>query len=934
MNFKDVLNQENLKKVDFNVFNGISLGKEFYEKQQHYRLLSYFSTLFNHVNIVEIGTHVGESAIALSYNENNTIYTFDILDHITPDKKRKNINYIIADVINNVENKKEWQDLILSSAFIFLDVDPHNGKMEYDFYLFLKDNNYQGFVICDDIWYFKEMRDHFWYKIDDQFKYDITHLGHWSGTGIFTFNPNIIFEKNELSNWTLVTAYFNLTKCSDASKEIRDRDKTYYFSHSLSTLSLPYYLIIFCDAESYDEIYHLRPSYLQDKTKYIVIEFDQIKTKNEITFSEHRDKIIQNRQKNPYYFDNRNTASYYLFCMSRYIFLKKIIQENPFHSTHFCWINFCIERMGYNNLKYLNESLSTNRDKFSTCYIDYIPEELVKNTAEYFQWGRCGMCSGFFTGNNEYMYKVCDLIEDKFLYYLSLGYGHADEQLYSPVYFENKDLFEHYYGDYQQMITNYKYIHECPEKPIQNFITNSLKYKNYQKCIEACQFLFHSIELNKCIILPDHLTTLQKIYENAMNNIDKTEIYLSHLKHIYKNDINEYESKKWQYETLKKREALHDVSIRYQSVLQIGKPLYHSLLIMIMTNPSLHITMITDMVDMEDISTINYLNTHFNHRILYLPGKSKDVLISLSKQSKRYDLVVVSEKSENMNEKNENYINYIERNGSLFVDTINTINIDTTKLTQINSYVFQKKEPTFVSAFLLNLNQRKDRSIQKYIEYGKAFIQTPVNKVIFIDEGLIESFQTYLSNPHTIYIPYKKEMMYLYSYSDQLDQFHLHTTTPEKDTIDYVFMNCHKTEFVRKAIEMNPFSSLSTQYIWVDFGLKSVYKNNNQFSTDLIQMSNCVYDQIRIASIWDMNTKYSFDIYSNVVWYFAGGVFGGHRDQLIKFGDRVKAKIIETIQSHRRIMWETNIWYMVYNESKTLFNPYYGTHDSTIVQNY
>jgi hypothetical protein len=95
--------------------------------------------------------------------------------------------------------------------------------------------------------------------------------------------------------------------------------------------------------------------------------------------------------------------------------------------------------MGFRNLIHLEEGLAVNRDKFSTCYIDYIPENLVRNMREYFRWGRCSMCSGFFTGNAEYMSRVCDLIEDKFLYYLNIGYGHADEQLFSPVYFENQN---------------------------------------------------------------------------------------------------------------------------------------------------------------------------------------------------------------------------------------------------------------------------------------------------------------------------------------------------------------------------------------------------------------------------------------------------------------------------------------------------------------
>ena len=84
--------------------------------------------------------------------------------------------FYIQDILTDTSIRDKYKELILNSTFIFLDVDPHNGTMEYDFYLFLKENNYNGFVICDDIWYFKDMRDNFWYNIQDEFKYDISNL--------------------------------------------------------------------------------------------------------------------------------------------------------------------------------------------------------------------------------------------------------------------------------------------------------------------------------------------------------------------------------------------------------------------------------------------------------------------------------------------------------------------------------------------------------------------------------------------------------------------------------------------------------------------------------------------------------------------------------------------------------------------------------------
>jgi hypothetical protein len=125
------------------------------------------------------------------------------------------------------------------------------------------------------------------------------------------------------------------------------------------------------------------------------------------------------------------------------------------------------------------------------------------------------MCSGFFTGSADYMYKVCDLIEDAFLNYLEEGYGHADEQLFSPVYFDNPQLFEHYYGDYLQMITNYVHVYEAPEPPIHNFIQNSFRAGNYEKCKEACEFLLRSLEMG-CCSLDEQYTRVLYEYHNTV----------------------------------------------------------------------------------------------------------------------------------------------------------------------------------------------------------------------------------------------------------------------------------------------------------------------------------------------------------------------------------------------------------------------------------
>jgi hypothetical protein len=534
-----------ISSINLDQFKSVSNidHSEFFQEpgQQHYKLLAYLSTLFNNTHIIDIGTHRGASSTALSYNKSNTIYTFDIENRIVDDGNSPKSNpNIVFNYVNIFDKpiRDEWKDRILSCPLIFLDIDPHDGFLEYEFYLFLKENNFQGLLVLDDIWYFQGMRNNFWYKIPKEDKLDITNLGHWSGSGIVQFpkvDHNLLFKFETLSNQinptnpTLVTAYYDLTKMEDASAEINNRPKDHYLSTSYSTLNLEYDMVIYCEEDTLQKIKEIRPERLHSRTKFITTKFDDFAI-GDVNFGTFRNQINQNRKDKPYHFDNRNTASYYLFCLSRYIMLKKTIETNYFNSEHFAWINICIERMGYKNLIHLDETFTNMRDKFSTCYIDYVSESLVRNVPEYYRFGRCSMCSGFFTGSKYYINEFCSKILNKFVEFTNMGYGHADEQLFSAVYFDNPEIFEFYYGDYFQMITNYKYTYDNPEITIKLLINKSFSDQKYNISLDSCRFLWNSYK-NKTFNMSNELFR-EYINYYLKSIINSNEIDLSEIKNI------------------------------------------------------------------------------------------------------------------------------------------------------------------------------------------------------------------------------------------------------------------------------------------------------------------------------------------------------------------------------------------------------------------
>jgi hypothetical protein len=268
--------------------------------KQPYRLYSYFSTqLPEKSTVINTRTQEGCNSLAFSYNPKVHIHSFDISCKIKDNKilDTKNISFHYTDILQK-ETREYYKDKIFDSSVILLDILSEDGKPEYDFIIFLLEYGYQGIILCNEIWEIKEKRDNFWLKIEDQYKWDVTEIGKESGTGILFFGTEnvrlerfpFILEKESRENWTLVTAYFNLTKCPDASTEIIARDANYYFHHAVFTLTLPYNLVIYCDKESLPLIQQYRPKYLEHKTKYMIMEFDYFMV-NGKSFKELRDKI-------------------------------------------------------------------------------------------------------------------------------------------------------------------------------------------------------------------------------------------------------------------------------------------------------------------------------------------------------------------------------------------------------------------------------------------------------------------------------------------------------------------------------------------------------------------------------------------------------------------------------------------------------------------
>jgi hypothetical protein len=245
----------------------------------------------------------------------------------------------------------------------------------------------------------------------------------------------------------------------------------------------------------------------------------------------------------------------------------------------------------------------------------------------------------------------------------------------------------------------------------------------------------------------------------------------------------------------------------------------------------------------------------------------------------------------------------------------------------------RSEKTTIVSAFVTGINKKKEMDISNYIECGKKLLRLSIPKIIFIEIDIYDQYLLEEEYPLTefIFIDPKRDI-YLYTFLPHITNFNINSVNPDKDTIDYLFVQCNKTEWVRQAIYRNPFNT--KQFTWIDFGIYHIVKNDAFFKNAIMKISQTSVEKVTVGSCWNLRLPFVRDIYKDVAWFFAGGIFGGEPKYLLEFADLVQQKCIQYITERKSFIWETNIWYLVYKEHLRIFSPYLAEHDVSLLQNY
>jgi len=113
--------------------------------------------------------------------------------------------------------------------------------------------------------------------------------------------------------------------------------------------------------------------------------------------------------------------------------------------------------------------------------------------------------------------------------------------------------------------------------------------------------------------------------------------------------------------------------------------------------------------------------------------------------------------------------------------------------------------------------------------------------------------------------------LFLKEYDDYVTKFDIITDHPDKVTKEYMYLMSNKTEWMRRAVEEDPYGS--ENFVWLDFGIYHMIRNKHVFNDSIYKISCKNYDKNRIPG----REKSGDESNRCVNCFFLGSIFGGDK---------------------------------------------------------
>lgn len=251
---------------------------------------------------------------------------------------------------------------------------------------------------------------------------------------------------------TIVTAFYNIREL-DQNYSPNNRGINEYLELAKKfILQLPYQLVIYIDTtESSHTVCEFieknRP--YKDKTRIVREPFENTYFYKDIP------RLREFQQIYPIYNSRleHETPHYIVLNNNKFWWLEQTINQNPFSSERFMWMDFGINHVALNTEK-IHTWIHDIPEKIRQMCINPLTES--NDYINVFHEIYHHYAGGLFSGSAEYMKKYIDAFKSTTEKIYSENWYQIDEAVMTIVHNENPEWFDDFYGDYIGIIANYK----------------------------------------------------------------------------------------------------------------------------------------------------------------------------------------------------------------------------------------------------------------------------------------------------------------------------------------------------------------------------------------------------------------------------------------------------------------------------------------------
>ena len=261
---------------------------------------------------------------------------------------------------------------------------------------------------------------------------------------------------------TLVSCLFDLAGMENRNRRNLDTYKLY--GEDLLKVDLP--IVIYCQSGLVDWIWETRNKYVQGKIRVVPTDPEQ---------AFHRiARIRREAFIKPTPGDSRYSPLYVGLNWAKMTFLEKTGIENPFHTTHFVWVDFGLSHVS--NFYKVRPLEEINSFLLETEYTDKVhatmglPYDPNYNLNHPNEWNyHCGLFGGLFGGSYEALLKAIGKFWVLAETALDMGFCPLEECIMVRIAWEHPELFRLWPGDLLGIWVNWGKI-RCLDRTYLNYL--------------------------------------------------------------------------------------------------------------------------------------------------------------------------------------------------------------------------------------------------------------------------------------------------------------------------------------------------------------------------------------------------------------------------------------------------------------------------------